>query len=86
MAKIDVTRTELVWPGKYNEDGTRREVERVQTESVAPYAEARDSIRDKLFQEKFEAKRKEWLAGVRSRAFIQVLMQPGDLQAQSAKP
>ena len=61
-------------------------VERVQTESVAPYAEARDSIRDKLFQEKFEAKRKEWLAGVRSRAFIQVLMQPGDLQAQSAKP
>jgi peptidyl-prolyl cis-trans isomerase SurA len=61
-------------------------VERVQTESVAPYTEVRDSIRDKLFQEKFEAKRKEWLAGVRSRAFIQVLMQPGDLQAQSAKP
>lgn len=24
MPKIDVTRTELVWPGKYNEDGTRR--------------------------------------------------------------
>ncbi len=61
-------------------------VERVQTEPVAPYTEVRDSIRDQLFQEKFEAKRKEWLAGVRSRAFIQVLMQPGDLQAQSAKP
>ena len=29
MAKIKVTKTELVWPGKYNEDGTRREVERV---------------------------------------------------------
>jgi adenine-specific DNA-methyltransferase len=29
MAKIDLTRTELVWPGKYNEDGTRKEVPRV---------------------------------------------------------
>ncbi|MDE3258376.1 MAG: site-specific DNA-methyltransferase [Gemmatimonadota bacterium] len=29
MAKIDVTRAELVWPGKYNEDGTLREVPRV---------------------------------------------------------
>lgn len=29
MAKIEVTRTELVWPGKYNEDGTRRETPRV---------------------------------------------------------
>jgi len=29
LAKIDVTRTELVWPGKYNEDGTRKEVPRV---------------------------------------------------------
>lgn len=26
MAKIDITRTELVWPGKYNEDGTLKEV------------------------------------------------------------
>jgi len=25
MAKIDITKTELVWPGKYNEDGTRKE-------------------------------------------------------------
>jgi hypothetical protein len=24
-----VTRTELVWPGKYNEDGSRKEVPRV---------------------------------------------------------
>ena len=29
MAKIDITRTELVWPGKYNEDGTLKEVSRV---------------------------------------------------------
>jgi peptidyl-prolyl cis-trans isomerase SurA len=61
-------------------------VERVQAESVAPYVEVRESIRDQLFQDKFEAKRKEWLAGLRSRAFIQVLMQPSELQSQSAKP
>jgi len=29
MAKIEITKTELVWPGKYDEDGTRREVPRV---------------------------------------------------------
>lgn len=29
MAKIDVTKTELIWPGKYNEDGTLRETPRV---------------------------------------------------------
>jgi adenine-specific DNA-methyltransferase len=29
MAEIDITRTELVWPGKYNEDGTLKEVPRV---------------------------------------------------------
>ncbi len=29
MAKIDVTKTELVWPGKYNDDGTPKEVPRV---------------------------------------------------------
>lgn len=29
MAKIDIIRTELVWPGKYNEDGTLKEVPRV---------------------------------------------------------
>ena len=26
---IDVTRTELVWPGKYNDDGTLKEMPRV---------------------------------------------------------
>lgn len=29
MAKADITRTELVWPGKYNNDGTLREAPRV---------------------------------------------------------
>jgi adenine-specific DNA-methyltransferase len=29
MAKIEITKTELVWPGKYNEDGTLKEVTRV---------------------------------------------------------
>jgi DNA modification methylase len=29
MAKIDIRKTELVWPGKYNEDGTLKEVPRV---------------------------------------------------------
>ena len=29
MAKIDITRTELVWPGKYDEVGNLAQVERV---------------------------------------------------------
>ena len=29
MTKIDITKTELVWPGKYNEDSTLRETPRV---------------------------------------------------------
>ena len=29
MPKIDITKTELVWPGKYNEDGTLKEIPRV---------------------------------------------------------
>lgn len=29
MARIDITKTELVWPGKYNEDGTLKEVPRI---------------------------------------------------------
>lgn len=61
-------------------------VERVQTEAVAPYAEVRESIRDQLFQERFEAKRKEWLASLRSRAFIQVLVRAEDLGTEPKKP
>src|SRR5687767_11059739 len=29
MAKIDITKTELIWLGKYNEDGTLKEAPRV---------------------------------------------------------
>src|SRR6059036_3191400 len=29
MARIDIPKTELVWPGKYEEDGTLKEVSRV---------------------------------------------------------
>jgi hypothetical protein len=29
MAKVDITKTELVWPGKYNDAGGRREVAKV---------------------------------------------------------
>lgn len=29
MAKIEITRTELVWPGKYNDDGRPKDVPRV---------------------------------------------------------
>ena len=29
MAKVEITKTELVWPGKYNDDGTLKEVPRV---------------------------------------------------------
>ena len=29
MPKIDITKTELVWPSKYNEDGTLKEAPRV---------------------------------------------------------
>ena len=29
MPKIDITRTELIWPGKYDENGTLEEVPRV---------------------------------------------------------
>src|SRR3990172_4424450 len=29
MAKIEIAKTELVWPGKYNDDGSSHEVERV---------------------------------------------------------
>ncbi|HSB81897.1 MAG TPA: peptidylprolyl isomerase [Candidatus Methylomirabilis sp.] len=60
-------------------------VERVRTETVAPFAEVRDTIREELFQEKFEAKRKEWLAGLRAKAFIQVIMEAGALKTELQK-
>ncbi len=61
-------------------------LEHVQRDPVAPFTEVRESIREQLFQEKFDAKRKEWLAALRSRTFIQVLMQGSALQADATKP
>jgi len=61
-------------------------VERVQAGSVAPFAEVRDAIRDQLFQEKFETKRKEWLANLRAKSFIQILTQTPTLRAESKQP
>jgi peptidyl-prolyl cis-trans isomerase SurA len=62
------------------------QVERVQAERVAPFAEVRDAIRDQLFQEKFEAKRKEWLANLRAKAFIQILEPGPTLRVESKQP
>ena len=59
MAKIDITRSELVWPGKYNEDGTRREVPRVNlpfqvietaNESRATREAKKDVVQGSLFE------------------------------------
>jgi peptidyl-prolyl cis-trans isomerase SurA len=60
-------------------------VERIRTETEAPFAEVRDAIRDEVFQEKFEVKRKEWLAGLRTKAFIQVIMEPAALKTELQK-
>jgi peptidyl-prolyl cis-trans isomerase SurA len=45
-------------------------VEERRDDPVIPYAEARERIRDKLLQERQEAKLKEWMAEVRKRAVI----------------
>ncbi|MFB3817079.1 MAG: peptidylprolyl isomerase [Candidatus Methylomirabilales bacterium] len=60
-------------------------VDRIWADPVAPFAEVRETIRDRLFQEKFEAKRKEWLSGLRSRASIQILARPADLTPPQPK-
>jgi peptidyl-prolyl cis-trans isomerase SurA len=54
-------------------------VEKVRAEPVAPLAEVRDSVRDRLFQEKFEAKRKEYLAVLRAQSSIQVFLKEGEI-------
>lgn len=52
---------------------------RVQAEPFIPFAEVRDQIREQLFQEKFEAKRKDWLAALRARSSIHVFVKEGDI-------
>ncbi len=58
MAKIDNARTELVWPGKYNADGTLKEVPRVSlpfqvietvNESRATREAKKDGVQGTLF-------------------------------------
>ena len=58
MPKIDITKTELVWPGKYNEDGTLKEVPRVNlpfqvietvNESRATREAKKDGVQGALF-------------------------------------
>jgi hypothetical protein len=53
MAKIEITKTELVWPGKYNEDGTLKEVPRVSLpfqviETVNESRATREAKKEKL--------------------------------------
>ena len=52
---------------------------RVQAEPFIPFAEVRDQIREQLFQEKFEAKRKDWLVALRARSSIHVFVKEGDI-------
>ena len=59
---------------------------RVRTEAVAPFLEVRESIRERLFQEKFEAKRKDWVSDLRNRSSIQVFIKEGEITgAQTAQ-
>jgi hypothetical protein len=39
-----------------------------------------------LFQEKFEAKRKEWLANLRAKSFIQILEEGPTLRTEAKQP
>ena len=53
MAKIEITRTELVWPGKYSEDGTLKELPRVSLpfqviETASESRAAREARKDGL--------------------------------------
>lgn len=61
-------------------------VEEVRADPVAPYAEVREAIRERIFQERFEVKRKEWLASLRARAAIQIYVKGGELATSSATP
>lgn len=57
-------------------------VERARVEGLAPYAEVRDAIREEIFGQKFEAKRKDWVASLRARASIQIMVE----NPEPAKP
>jgi len=52
---------------------------RVQAEPFIPFAEVRDQVREQLFQEKFDAKRKDWLVTLRARSSIHVFVKEGEI-------
>ena len=54
-------------------------VEKVRAEPVAPLSEVRDVIREQIFQEKYEAKRKDYVASLRAKASIQVFLKEGEI-------
>ena len=54
-------------------------VEKIRAEPIASLTEVRDAIREQLFQEKFEVKRKEYLASLRARSSIQVFLKQGEI-------
>ena len=71
MGKVEVSRTELVWPGKYNEDGTLKEVPRVAlpfqiietvNESRATREAKKDGVQGTLF-DVYQGKEGENLRG-----------------------
>lgn len=58
----------------------------VRAEPVAPFAEVREEVRDRVFQEKFDVRRKEWSASLRARASIQIYVKGGELDAPPPTP
>jgi parvulin-like peptidyl-prolyl isomerase len=51
-------------------------VERVQASPLLPFDQAREEARNEVLAQKFEGKRKEWIASLRNRASIQILPEP----------
>jgi parvulin-like peptidyl-prolyl isomerase len=62
-------------------------VEKVRGEPVAPLSEVRELIRERLFQEKYEAKRKDYVASLRAQSAIQIFLKEGEILggSQAAK-
>lgn len=59
-------------------------VEKVRAEPVAPLSEVREKIRDRLFEEKYEAKRKEYVTTLRAQSAIQVFLKEGEMMGRPA--
>lgn len=59
-------------------------VEKVRLEPLAPLAEVRETIREQIFQEKYEAKRKDYVASLRAAASIQIFLKTGEALGASA--